>query len=62
MAMSDLGTEARHRVTSVKQPINGLGVPNTVRGAAAVAFLAGPTAAYITGISLPVDGGRIESL
>ncbi len=30
--------------------------------AAAVAFLAGPTAAYLTGVSLPVDGGRIESL
>ncbi|MCH7490285.1 MAG: SDR family oxidoreductase [Gemmatimonadetes bacterium] len=30
--------------------------------AAAVALLAGPTARYITGISLPVDGGRTESL
>lgn len=30
--------------------------------AAAAAFLAGPTAAYITGVNLPVDGERIESL
>jgi 3-oxoacyl-[acyl-carrier protein] reductase len=30
--------------------------------AAAVAFLASPSAAYINGINLPVDGGRTPNL
>lgn len=30
--------------------------------AAAVAFLASPGAAYISGVSLPVDGGRLQSI
>jgi len=41
-------------------PAGRFGAPEEI--AAAVGFLAGPTAGYITGVSLAVDGGRISSL
>ena len=41
-------------------PLRRIGKPKEV--AAAVAFLATPAAAYISGINVPVDGGRTKSL
>ena len=41
-------------------PVGRIGEPEEF--AAAVAFLAAPCAAYITGINLPVDGGRLGCL
>lgn len=41
-------------------PAGRIGLPEEV--AAAAGFLAGPRAAYITGVSLPVDGGRTQAL
>ncbi len=41
-------------------PLGRFAAPEEI--AHAVRFLAGPDAGYITGISLPVDGGRISSL
>ncbi|MEN0059048.1 MAG: SDR family oxidoreductase [Bdellovibrio sp.] len=41
-------------------PMGRIGEPREM--AEAIAFLASPAAAYITGINLPVDGGRTPSL
>jgi 3-oxoacyl-[acyl-carrier protein] reductase len=41
-------------------PVGRLARPEET--AAAIAFLCSPAAAYITGVSLPVDGGRMQSI
>jgi 3-oxoacyl-[acyl-carrier protein] reductase len=41
-------------------PAGRFGRPEEI--AAAIAFLAGPTAGYINGVNLPVDGGRTGCL
>jgi len=41
-------------------PVRKIGMP--AEFGAAVAFLCSPAASYITGINLPVDGGRLRSL
>ncbi|MGI6856417.1 SDR family NAD(P)-dependent oxidoreductase [Mesorhizobium sp. 1B3] len=49
--------EAERRAMIALHPLGRLGKP--VEVAEAIAFLASPAAAYITGVSLPVDGGRL---
>jgi 3-oxoacyl-[acyl-carrier protein] reductase len=53
--IADIESEARSLI-----PLGRIAEAEEI--AAAIAFLASPAASYITGVSLPVDGGRIQSL
>ena len=52
--------EAVHEGWLAQVPEGRLANPEEL--AAAIAFLASPAAAYIRGVSLPVDGGRLRSI
>ena len=57
---SGLSKEAIRKQMAAAVPMNRTGKPEEV--ARAIAFLASPSASYISGINLPVDGGRTLSL
>jgi 3-oxoacyl-[acyl-carrier protein] reductase len=52
--------EDTQRAMEAEIPMRRFADPSEI--AAAVAFLASPAAGYITGINVPVDGGRTRSL
>lgn len=49
------GDEEQRLATAARAPLGRLGLPEDI--GAAVAFLASSAASYITGVTLPVDGG-----
>lgn len=57
---SGTSVEDTQRAMEAEVPMRRFADPSEI--AAAVAFLASPAAGYITGINLPVDGGRTRSL
>ncbi|MEJ7136935.1 3-oxoacyl-ACP reductase FabG [Amphibiibacter pelophylacis] len=57
--MTEVLPEAQKDALRQQVPLGRLGQPQEI--AAAVAFLASPGAAYITGIELPVNGGMLMS-
>jgi len=52
--------EARYAQIRAATPMRRVGQPREV--AAAIAFLSSPAASYITGASLPVDGGMLSAM
>lgn len=56
------GESEEHHANLMKKAIPAGRFANPEEIAAAVAFLCSPAASYITGINLPVDGGRTGSL
>ena len=59
-AKSGASVDDTQRAMEAEVPMRRFAAPAEI--AAAVAFLCSPAASYITGINLPVDGGRTRSL